>query len=82
MNHSAQRMVSLLEQMIQGARGLVGAGADPNGILLNATKGVSEALKKLIISSQEVANKQNDPEIQEVLLKSHQITKAACNQIN
>jgi hypothetical protein len=81
LNKSAQQMVGTMEQLIAGCRNAKAVGIDPNGRMLEASKGVSEALKKLIAASQNAAAKPNDPEAKAQLAKAQLLAQAAIQKL-
>ena len=63
------------------SRQAAAVGLDPNGILMEASKEVSDALKKLIHTLQEVSNKPNDAKAKEILLRAHQVVQASLQKL-
>jgi len=81
LNKSAQQMVGTMEQLIQGCRNAKAIGIDPQGRMLEASKGVTDALKKLIAAAQNAAAKPNDPEAKAQLAKAQMLAQAAIQKL-
>jgi len=77
MNAASHKIAAAVEQLIAVARQAYATGVDPQRILLDTTKGVSDALKNLLQNAQMVVNKPNDIEAKEALAKAHATAQAA-----
>jgi len=82
MNAMAHKIAAATEQLINAARQAYAAGADPDKILFESTKGVSEALKNLLSAAQTAANKPNDVEAKEALLRAQQAAVASIQKLS
>jgi hypothetical protein len=81
MNALGQKIAIAVEQLIGAARAAQASGADPNGILMDATKGVSEALKLLLGAAATAANKPNDAQARDALLRAQLAAQAALQKL-
>lgn len=81
MNEAAQKIAVAVEFLIGAARQAAASGADPNGILMEATKGVSEALAALLAAAQNSANKLNDPDARDTMAGVQLAAQAALQKL-
>eukprot|EP01118_Nematostelium_gracile_P005184 TRINITY_DN1628_c0_g1_i11.p1 TRINITY_DN1628_c0_g1~~TRINITY_DN1628_c0_g1_i11.p1 ORF type:complete len:1470 (+),score=507.85 TRINITY_DN1628_c0_g1_i11:150-4559(+) len=81
LNAAAQKISVALEQLIVASRQAAASGADPNGILMDATKGVSDALKNLLNLAATCANKPGDMSARDALARAQLAAQAALQKL-
>jgi len=81
MNQCAHKIAATLEQTILAARGAVAAGVDPQKLMLEASKGVSDALRNLMACSLKYAANPNDLEAKAAVANAQQQTQAALQKM-
>ncbi len=74
LNAIAHKVTVGVEQLIGAARNAHATGADPDRVLLNATKGVADAIKALLKAAEASAANPNDNDAKEALMRAQQGT--------
>jgi len=77
LNSASGRTVATIENLITCARQAVAYGVDPQGLMLAASKEVSEQLKHLFTIANKLAANPNSPELKDALMKAQSAVAAS-----
>jgi len=78
---SALKIASGVEQLIGAARQAAASGADAGGVLMDATKGVSEMLKALLAAADAAAQRPGDQDAKDALMRAQLAAAAALQKL-
>eukprot|EP01119_Soliformovum_irregulare_P005210 TRINITY_DN1675_c0_g1_i1.p1 TRINITY_DN1675_c0_g1~~TRINITY_DN1675_c0_g1_i1.p1 ORF type:complete len:1447 (-),score=577.25 TRINITY_DN1675_c0_g1_i1:61-4401(-) len=78
---SALKIASGVEQLIGAARQAAASGADAGGVLMDATKGVSDALKALLMAADACAQRPGDQDAKDALMRAQLAAAAALQKL-